>query len=147
MAKVIKDTPLTDITLRKFEKPSGEDKETLIRKFCISLGLLQPGDSRDVVVDVLKLLLEARKEHRFYSSAEVESAIKQTRTDGTAASNIRRQLLRLEKLGFVEKTKEGYRIREFLELRTIMDEYVRKFILEPTFKRIQEYAEEIDRKL
>ena len=147
MPRVFKDTPLVDITLRKFERPSGEELDVLIRKFCISVGMLQPGDSRDVVADILKLLLHAKKEGKFYSSAELETQLKQVRTEGIAASNIRRQLLRLERLGLVEKIKDGYRIREFLELAKIMDEHVSKFVIEPTLKRIQEYAEEIDKRL
>jgi DNA-binding transcriptional ArsR family regulator len=147
MAKVIKDSPLIDLTLRKFERPSNEGLDVLIRKFCISVGLLQPGDSRDIVVDILKLLLEAKKEKKVYSSAEVETILRRTKTEGVASSNVRRQLLRLEKLGLAEKINNGYRIREFLELSKIMDEHVRRFILEPTFKRIQEYAEAIDKKI
>lgn len=143
----MKDTPLVDITLRKFERPSNEDADTLVRKFCISIGLLQPGDSRDIVVDILKLFLEAKKHRRFYSSAEVESVLKQNNEVGVAGSNVRRQLLRLEKIGLVDKTNEGYRIREFLNLNTIINEHVKQFVIEPTLKRIIEYAEEIDRKI
>jgi len=50
MAKVSIDTPLAEITLRKYESPKGLEKRELVRKLCLSLGLLQPGDSRDVVV-------------------------------------------------------------------------------------------------
>ena len=147
MAKVLKDMPLVDLTLRKFERPSNEDTYGLLRKFCISLGLLQPGDSRDIIVDILNLFLNAKKEQKFYSSSDVESMLKQMKTEGTAASNIRRQILRLEKIGLIEKTSKGYRIREFLGLSKIMDDYIRQFIIEPTFKRIHEYAEEIDKRL
>jgi len=143
----MKDTPLVDITLRKFERPSNEDIDTLVRKFCISIGLLQPGDSRDIVVDILKLLLEAKRSKKFYSSAEIESVLKQENAKGAAGSNVRRQLLRLEKIGLVEKTNDGYRLREFLELSTIINEHVKQFVIEPTLKRIIEYAEEIDRKI
>jgi hypothetical protein len=146
MVKVLKETPLADITLRKFERPDKEDAGRLVRTFCISTGLLQPGDSRDIVVEVLKFLLSARKERKFYTSAEIESALKQTNTEGVAASNIRRQLLRLEKLGLAEKTSSGYRIREFLGLKEILNTHVRSFIIEPTISRICEYADEIDKK-
>lgn len=40
------DTSLAEITLRKYEKPKSENKRELVRKVCLSLGLLQPGDSR-----------------------------------------------------------------------------------------------------
>jgi hypothetical protein len=37
------------------------DGRELVRKFCLSTGLLQPGDSRDVMVDILYVLLKARQ--------------------------------------------------------------------------------------
>jgi hypothetical protein len=143
MGKVFKDKPILEITLRKFERPGLEDRNELIRKFCISIGLLQPGDSRDVIVDILKIFLDARKEKRVVSSKEVEEKVRQTRTKGVAASNIRRQLLRLEKVGIVEKYNGGYRLREFMSLSEILDE-IKRFVIEPTFERIKEYADRID---
>ena len=68
MAKISRDTPLPELTLRKYEKPQNMSRRELVRKFCLSLGLLQPGDSRDVVVDVLHVLLENTK----LSSKDVE---------------------------------------------------------------------------
>ncbi|MBU1269867.1 MAG: hypothetical protein KJ583_04270 [Nanoarchaeota archaeon] len=62
MPKISVDTPLAEITLRKYESPKGKDKRELVRKLCLSLGLLQPGDSRDVVVDIMQVMLEAKKE-------------------------------------------------------------------------------------
>ena len=41
---MVKEVPLTEITLRRYEKPYDSSKE-IIRKICLSLGLLQPGDS------------------------------------------------------------------------------------------------------
>jgi len=47
MAQTIsKDTPLSEITLRRYEKPSAYTKRELTRKICLSIGLLQPGDSK-----------------------------------------------------------------------------------------------------
>ena len=37
----MKDIPLSEITLRKYEKPVGLEKRELVRKICLSLGLLQ----------------------------------------------------------------------------------------------------------
>ena len=56
---ISKDTPLIEITLRKYEKPYFEDKRDLVRKYCLSLGLLQPGDSRDIIVDILHVIIDA----------------------------------------------------------------------------------------
>ena len=62
MTKTIsKEMPLAEITLRRYEKPSKLSERELVRKICLSIGLLQPGDSRDVVVDVLHVLLIAKK--------------------------------------------------------------------------------------
>ncbi|MAG19835.1 hypothetical protein CL618_00165, partial [archaeon] len=59
MPKISRDIPLAEITLRKYEKPFKASKRDLIKKICLSTGLLQPGDSRDVVVDVLQALIES----------------------------------------------------------------------------------------
>jgi len=57
----MKDIPLSEITLRKYEKPAGLEKRELVRKICLSLGLLQLGDSRDIIVDILMVLIEQIK--------------------------------------------------------------------------------------
>ena len=144
MGKVFKDKPITEITLRKFERPAGENMRELVRKFCISLGLLQPGDSRDVIVDILNILINAKKERKILSSVQIEKEVKAVRTKGVASSNIRRQILRLERIGILEKYDKGYRLKEFLSLTEIL-EGIKKFIVEPTFDRIKEYASKIDR--
>ena len=55
--KISRDIPLVELTLRRYEKPTMGDRE-LVRKLCLSLGLLQPGDSRDVIVDIFYILLK-----------------------------------------------------------------------------------------
>ena len=57
---ISKDTPLAELTLRRYEKPYDLTGRSLVKKLCLSLGLLQPGDSRDVIVDVLHVLLNHR---------------------------------------------------------------------------------------
>ena len=52
------DIPLAEITLRKYESPENLDKREAVRKLCLSIGLLQPGDSRDIIVDIFQVLLE-----------------------------------------------------------------------------------------
>ena len=61
--KVSRDIPLAEITLRRYEKPYDLNDRELVKKVCLSLGLLQPGDSRDVVVDVLSVLLNKEKKN------------------------------------------------------------------------------------
>ncbi|MFH0700918.1 MAG: hypothetical protein V2A62_00610, partial [Candidatus Woesearchaeota archaeon] len=70
MPKISRDTPLVELTLRRYEKPSVSGRE-LVRKFCLSMGLLQPGDSRDVMVDVLYVLLQAKGRKEELHSEEV----------------------------------------------------------------------------
>jgi len=56
-----KDNAINEITIRKYEKPYSTDKRQLVKKICLSLGLLQPGDGRDVIVDILLVLVEEQK--------------------------------------------------------------------------------------
>ncbi len=147
MARISVDTPLAEITLRKYEKPSGESKRELVRKLCLSLGLLQPGDSRDVVVDVLQVILEAERE---LSSTEVEHRVVEKRKEaglellGIAPSNIRKQLLRLRDVFVVEKVKNYYRIRENTTIKEIFEENIEKYYMSSIISRVKEYIEEID---
>jgi len=55
------ETPLMEITLRRYESPHNLNKRDTLKKLCLSLGLLQPGDSRDVIVDILLVLERAKK--------------------------------------------------------------------------------------
>lgn len=148
MAKISIDTPLAEITLRKYEKPAGESPRELVRKLCLCLGLLQPGDSRDVVVDVLHVVLEAERE---LTSTEVEARVVEKRKEaglellGIAPSNIRRQLLRLRDIFIVEKVKNNYRIRENTTLGEIFSENIERYYLASILGRIKEYIEEVDK--
>jgi hypothetical protein len=95
-------------------------------------------------VDILTILINAKKEQRILTSLEVEGEVKKYRSEGIASSNIRRQLLRLENAVIIEKRERGYRLREFADLSLILDD-MKKFIVEPAFERIKEYAEKIDK--
>jgi len=145
MAKqtVSKDTPLAEITLRKYERPSPQTKRRdLIKKICLSIGLLQPGDSRDIIVDVLQVLLDNKKE---MSSEEIVSEVIKTRKEeelpliGIAPSNIRRQLKRLRDLYIVEKVSNRYRITEYEVLSTIFEQKIERYYLSSIIERIKEY--------
>ncbi|MBN1792800.1 hypothetical protein JW826_03910 [Candidatus Woesearchaeota archaeon] len=145
---ISKDTPLAEITLRKYEKPSSKNKRDLARKICLSLGLLQPGDSRDVVVDVLLVMLEASEE---LSSSEVEKLTVHCRKKhslpmlGIAPSNIRRQLLRLRDMFIVEKVKNSYRIKENSTLLSLFEENIEEYYLTSIINRVKEYLKEADK--
>ena len=147
MPKTIsRDFPLSELTLRRYEKPYSTNKREAIRKFCLSLGLLQPGDSRDVVVDVLHVLLEASKNRKLMNSEDIKAQTiihrKKAKLPlrGIASSNIRRQLKRLRDVFIVEKLKNDYRITEFEDISTIFDEKIEKFYLQTIIKRVKEYS-------
>jgi hypothetical protein len=143
------DTPLAELTLRKYEKPGTLSDRDLVRKLCLSLGLLQPGDSRDVVVDVLYVMLKEKKE---LTSTEVEKLTVQSRKNlklpllGIAPSNIRRQLLRLRDLFILEKVGNYYRIKENSTLTEIFSENIEKYYLQSILSRVKEYVKEADKK-
>ena len=148
--KVSKDTPLAELTLRRYEKPFELEGRNLVKKLCLSIGLLQPGDSRDVMVDVFYVLLKERRE---LTSKEIEQLVRQSRKDhnlvmlGVAGSNIRRQLKRLRDLFLIEKVQNHYRITENAKLSEIFEEKIERFYLESIVSRVKEYFKAIDEKL
>ena len=152
MAKQIvsKDTPLAEITLRRYERPYNLNKRELVKKLCLSLGLLNPGDSRDVIVDILYVLLEARKGNSLLSSVEITEKAKERRKQeklkliGTANSNVRRQILRLRKLFIVEKARNKYRITENSLLTEAFSEKIEGYVLPVILQRIKDYMKAID---
>ena len=154
MPKTIsKDIPLGEITLRKYEKPSNLSQRELIRKLCLSIGLLQPGDSRDVIVDVLQTMLSASKTKKLLTSNQVRDEVVKVRKKsnlplkGIAESNIRRQLKRLRSLFLIEKINNEYRINEWDTLNNIFEEKIEKFHLESIKKRVKEYVNELTKEV
>jgi len=145
--KVSRDSPLAEITLRKYEKPYEMSKRDLIRKVCLSTGLLQPGDSRDVIVDIFQILLESKKEMSCDEVREEVIALRRQGKlplNGIAASNIRRQLKRLRDMYFVEKVKNNYRIHENEEdISLLFTEKIEKFYLPAIVSRVKEYLQEL----
>ncbi|MEM4637805.1 MAG: hypothetical protein QXK76_02135 [Candidatus Woesearchaeota archaeon] len=141
------DAPLAEITLRKYEKPENFKDRELVKKLCLSIGLLQPGDSRDIIVDILYIILIAKQP---LSSQEIEEQVKEYRKNnnlalqGIASSNIRRQLLRLRDIFLVEKIKNTYRINENTELKHLFAEKIEKYYLNSIVERVKEYVTEID---
>ena len=147
MSKISKDTPLSEITLRRYEKPSKLSERELVRKICLSIGLLQPGDSRDVIVDILHVLLKAKKQKKPLDSKEIEKEVIEIRKKqklpllGIASSNIRRQLKRLKDLFLIECIANRYRITEFEDLHVIFEEKIEKYYLKSITDRVKSYFE------
>lgn len=127
--------PLFEITLRKYERPKGDDPNELLRKFCISIGLLQPGDSRELVVTVFKLLLT--------KSAVTVSDIQKEAPDA-AVSGIRRHLRRMVELKLVERQTNSYRLTEGESLSYIVSNLTRKYLVDEAFARVEDYAKALD---
>lgn len=142
---MVKDLPLNEITLRKYERPYDSSRRELIKKVCLSLGLLQPGDSRDVVVDILMALESGRAERKELTSFEIIDKVKLLRKEhsleekGIAESNVRRQLKRLRDLMIVDKKNNNYRLSEFEPLSDIFEKKIEGFLIPQTISRIKEY--------
>ena len=147
---ISKEIPLAEITLRKYEKPANLDGRELVRKICLSIGLLQPGDSRDIVVDVFHVLIKAKKEQKQLTSDEICHFVIEERKNlklpmlGIASSNIRRQLKRLKDLLIVEKRLNAYRITEHSHLAELFEEKIEKFLLPAITSRVKEYLKKIE---
>jgi len=147
---MVKEIPLSEITLRRYEKPYDSSRRDLIRKVCLSLGLLQPGDSRDIIVDILHILEESRKQRVMLSSFEIRDKVEAYRKEnsleskGLAESNIRRQLKRLRDAMIVDKKGNTYRISEFAPLSELFESKIEKFLIPQTIERIKEYLSKLD---
>lgn len=135
-----KDIPLAEITLRKYEKPvSKQGKRESMKKICLSVGLLQPGDSRDIIVDILHVLADAEK----LTSDEIKRLVIKYRKKaklpllGIADSNIRRQLKRLRDLFLIEKIKNHYRVAENEDFINIFEEKIEKYYLKNIIERVK----------
>lgn len=147
--KVHRELPLAELTLRRYEKPYKLTGRALVKKLCLSIGLLQPGDSRDVVVDVLHVLLT----NKGLNSKEIEEKVVSTRNDnklpllGIASSNIRRQLKRLKDICLVEKAGNSYRLSEDSSLPEIFSEKIQSFYLKSILDRVREYFDAVHNEL
>jgi hypothetical protein len=147
---MVKEVPLGEITLRKYEKPYDSSKRELIRKICLSLGLLQPGDSRDIIVDILHVLEDSRRQRKMLSSFDIRDEVEALRkknsleSKGLAESNIRRQLKRLRDAMLVDKSGNMYRISEFASLSEIFENKIEKFLIPQTIERIKEYLGKLE---
>jgi hypothetical protein len=147
---MVKDIPISEIVLRKYERPYDISRRDLVKKICLSLGLLQPGDSRDVIVDILQVLIDSQGKKEKLDSVEIGKRVEGLRLaekleiKGVAESNIRRQLKRLRDMMIIEKRENLYYLNEFETLDKIFEEKIEKFIVRPNIERIREYLSEIE---
>ena len=128
--------------------PNGAGKSTAMH---CCLGLLQPGDSRDIIVDILLVLLDAGNVKKELSSEEIKAKVEETRKShsldmkGMADSNIRRQLKRLRDSMLVDKQQNLYKMSEFETLGRIFEQKIEKFLVPQTIERIKEYLAELEK--
>jgi len=147
---MVKELPLGEITLRKYEKPYESSKRELVRKVCLSLGLLQPGDSRDIIVDIVLVLEDSRKKKEWLSSFSIRDKVEALRKQnsleikGLAESNIRRQLKRLRDAMLADKQENQYRLSEFAPISEIFESKIEKFLIPQTIERIKEYLVKLE---
>lgn len=145
--KVAKDAPLAEITVRKYPRPYELSRRELVKRLCLSLGLLQPADSRDVIVDVFQSILDAKEP---ISSEEVGEQVKVLRDKaslpqvGVAPSNIRRQIKRLKDLFLIEKVGTSYRLCEGENLHDLFVEKIERYYLQSILDRVKEYCKALD---
>ena len=145
-SNVSRSIPLAEITLRKYEKPYEMPMRELVKKLCLSLGLLQPGDSRDIIVDVLHVLLKEGE----VVAEEIKAKVVQYRKEnnltmkGIAESNIRRQVKRLKDLFLIEKSGNSYRITEGEKLLHLFEQKIEHFYLKGIVDRVKEYFVHLD---
>jgi hypothetical protein len=110
--------------------------------------LLQPGDGRDVVVDVFHTLLHADKA---LTSEDVERLVKEHRTThnlphkGVTSSNIRRQIKRLRDIYLIDKLGTTYRLSENANLADIFTERLQDFYLRTIVDRVKDYCHAVDK--
>ena len=140
--KSIKDIPIQEITLRKYEIPTALDDRELARKFLLSIGMLQPGDSRDIIVDVYLALLKAV---RGVSLAGLEQSL--DGKVGASSPNIRRQLRRLIAIKLVVKQEDVFMLSEGGNISEVVNNYLDMFVIRPTVDRIKQYAEALQVRL
>ncbi len=136
--KTLKDIPLQEITLRRYESPQNMSTEELPRKFLLSVGLLQPGESRDIIVDIFQLL--RKNATRSYEVHQILLELKGKK--GASPPNIRRQLRRLRDFKLVEKTMDGYKICE--KVLPVVQNFIEPFVIKQAIVRLREYAAKLD---
>ncbi|MBI2564825.1 hypothetical protein HYV79_02440 [Candidatus Woesearchaeota archaeon] len=145
--KVARDTPLAEITLRKYPKPYNLEGRDLVKKLCLSLGLLNPGDSRDSIVDVFHVILKSKEP---VLAVEIEDLVKEERKKlkipllGITSPNIRRHLRRLKNYSFIESKQNKYSVAEQANLLELFEEKIEQYYLKSILDRIKEYLKKIN---
>lgn len=139
--KSLKDLPLQEITLRKYEVPTNLENRELAKKFLLSIGMLQPGDSRDIIVDIFDYLLKQGSRDATFDEIRAVLVDK----SGASYPNMKRQMRRLQEMKLIEKRGEAYRIVEGGAIVEMVNNYLEKFVILPSLERIKQYASALER--
>ncbi len=123
------DSPIFEITLRKYEPPSGNAERDL-RVFLLSMGLIRPGDSKSPLEAIFRAFLQK-------SSVSVTELAQMAKITPSA---VRYHLERLKALRLVEGRK-NYRLAEG-DL-SVAFRVFRRYVLEELLDRIESYVTEI----
>ncbi len=137
-----KDIPLQEITLRRYESPQNLTTDELAKKFLLSIGLIQPGESRDMLVYIFRILLLARRNKQLVPLEKFLELLKGKQ--GASAPNIRRQLRRLKDMKLAERVRGAYRITGFGAISKIIDNYIEPFVINQSVERLKEYTKALD---
>jgi hypothetical protein len=146
--RISKDAPLFEIILRKYDLPFSDNKRDLIKRFCLSLGLLNPGDFRDIIVDILYSFIINHPEG--ISLKQVEHNITEIRKQndlelfGVSSSNIQRQIRRLKEIGIITKKDDSLYYLSEISFEVILKERIYPYLIRPSLRRIKEYCLRID---
>lgn len=144
--KIAKEEALSEIILRRYERPKNIKGRELVKKLCLSLGLLQSGDSRDVIVDILHILLQNKE----LKCSDIEKRVIDYRENnnlpvfGATSSNIRRQLKRLREIFLIEKKAANYRILNNSPLLESFEDNMQMHI-DNSVRRVKDYLLAVDR--
>jgi predicted transcriptional regulator len=130
------DFPLFEITLRKYERPENIDERTIIRRFCMSLGLINIGDTRIGIVELFEVLLKVENPLK-------AEEIREKLGKKLALSGIRRHLRRMQLVGIVEHRNKKYALSEGGDLAYSLKLTTKRYSIDDTFDRIIEYAEKL----
>jgi len=144
--RLYRDKPLAGISLNEFEKP-GSDYITNLRRFCISIGVISPGESRIAIVHILDILLKTRKQNP--GGLDSYTLIKELYQSDIKIvyANILRDVRKLIAVGIVERIDNKYRIKENMKLKEILDTFIKPYVIEKILNKIGEYAEKIEEQL
>ncbi len=137
--RTTKDIPLNEITLRKYESPKGLDKRELCHKFLLSLGLLQPGESRDILIDIFYLFVQNKTKEPI-DVLFISKKLKDK--PGASEPNIRRQIRRLKEFKLVDKVGIAYKLADS---ENAVKNFLIPFYIQPSTERLLDYARELSK--